>query len=173
MLFFSSLKIFLWRIYWRNTNLFQGHEMFVLHRILGTLEFIPVFLSMQTLFVRMVWGRDLMFFSSKWWTNVFKKEDKQIGQDGTRTEGYIERCVCVCVCVCVLYCLSCVWIFTTLWTVAHPAPVSVGVSRQEYWSGFPFPSPGDLPNPGTELGSPALQADSLLSKPPEKPSKLN
>ena len=111
MLFFSSLKIFLWRIYWRNTNLFQGHEMFVLHKILGTLEFIPVFLSMRILFVRMVWGRDLMFFSSKWWTNVCKKEDKQIGQDGTRTEGYIERCVCVCVCVCVVLPQSCLNIY--------------------------------------------------------------
>ena len=42
-------------------------------------------------------------------------------------------------------------------------PLSVGVSRQEYWSGKPFPVPGDLPNPGIELGSPPLQADSLLS----------
>jgi len=42
-------------------------------------------------------------------------------------------------------------------------------SRQEYWSGLPFPSPGDLPNPGIKPGSPALQADSLLSEPPEKP----
>ena len=41
--------------------------------------------------------------------------------------------------------------------------------RQEYWSGFPFPSPGDLPYPGIEPGSPTLQADSLLSEPPEKP----
>ena len=42
-------------------------------------------------------------------------------------------------------------------------------SRQEYWSGLPFPSPGDLPNPGIKPGSPTLQADSLLSEPPEKP----
>jgi len=41
--------------------------------------------------------------------------------------------------------------------------------RQDYWSGLPFPSPGDLPDPGTELGSPTLQADSLLFEPPEKP----
>jgi len=44
-------------------------------------------------------------------------------------------------------------------------------SRQEYWSGLPFPSPGDLPNPGTELRSPALQVDSLPSEPPRKPRK--
>ena len=47
------------------------------------------------------------------------------------------------------------------WTVACQAPLSVGFSRQEYWSELPFPSPEDLPDPGIELGSPALQADSL------------
>ena len=50
------------------------------------------------------------------------------------------------------------------WTVACLALLSKGFSRQEYWSGLPFPSPGDLPDPGIELGSPALQADSLLSE---------
>jgi len=49
----------------------------------------------------------------------------------------------------------------TLWTIAHQAPLSMGFLRQEYWSGLPFPSPGDLPDPGIELTSPALQADSL------------
>ena len=52
----------------------------------------------------------------------------------------------------------------TPWTVACQAPLSVGLSRQEYWSGLPFLSPGDLPNPGIKLGSPALQADSLLTE---------
>jgi len=52
------------------------------------------------------------------------------------------------------------------WTVAHWAPLSMEFSRQEYWSGLPFPSPGDLPNPEIEAVSPALQADSLLSEPP-------
>ena len=52
------------------------------------------------------------------------------------------------------------------WTVAHQAPPSVGFSRQEYWSGLPFPFPGDLPNPGIELRSPTLQADTLTSEPP-------
>ena len=47
------------------------------------------------------------------------------------------------------------------WTVAHQAPLSMGFSRQEYWSGLPFPSPEDLPDPGIESRSPALQADSL------------
>ena len=49
----------------------------------------------------------------------------------------------------------------TSWTVARQAPLSMGFSRQEYWSGLPFPSPGDLPDPGIEPGSPALQTDSL------------
>ena len=57
----------------------------------------------------------------------------------------------------------------TPWTVADQAPQSVEFSRKEYWSGLPFPSPGDLPNPGIEPGSPALQADALPSEPPGKP----
>ena len=55
---------------------------------------------------------------------------------------------------------SCLTLVLT-WTVACQAPLSMGFSRQEYWSGLPFPSPGDLSNPGIEPGSPALQADSL------------
>ena len=54
--------------------------------------------------------------------------------------------------------------FAIPWTVAHQAPLSMGFSRQEYWRGLPFPSPGDLPHPGIETGSPALQADSLPSE---------
>ena len=65
--------------------------------------------------------------------------------------------------------LSRVHLFATPWTVAHQAPLSVGFSRQEYWSGLPFPSPGDLPDPGVEPRFPALQADALTSKPPGKP----
>ena len=60
--------------------------------------------------------------------------------------------------------------FVTPWTVARQAPLSMGFSRQEYWSGLPFPPPGDLPSPGIEPRSPALQADSLLSEPPGKPT---
>ena len=64
--------------------------------------------------------------------------------------------------------LSHVRLFATPWTVAFQAPPSMGFSRQEYWSGLPFPSPGDLPNPGIEPGSPTLQADTLPSEPPGK-----
>ena len=60
----------------------------------------------------------------------------------------------------------------TPWTVACQAPQSIGFSRQEYWSGLPFPSPGDLPDPGIEPGTPALQADSLLSELRGKPIVL-
>ena len=57
----------------------------------------------------------------------------------------------------------------TPWAVAHQTPLSMEFSRQEYWSGLPFPFPGDLLDPGIKSGSPALQADSLLSEPPGKP----
>ena len=64
--------------------------------------------------------------------------------------------------------LSRVRLFATPWTVAYHASPSMGFSRQGYWSGLPFPSPGYLPNPGIEPGSPTLQADALLSEPPRK-----
>ena len=64
--------------------------------------------------------------------------------------------------------LSHVLLFTTPWTVAYQTPPSIEFSRQEYWSGLPFPSPGGLPNPGIEPGSPTLQADTLPSEPPGK-----
>ena len=65
--------------------------------------------------------------------------------------------------------LSSVWLFVTPSTVACQAPLSMEFSRQEYWSGLPCPSPGDLSNPEIKSGSPALQADSLPSEPPRKP----
>ena len=68
--------------------------------------------------------------------------------------------------------LSHVRLFGTPWTVAHQAPLSMGFSRQEYWSGLPFPSPGELPDPGTEPVSPALQANALTSEPPGKPTSV-
>ena len=59
--------------------------------------------------------------------------------------------------------------FATPWTAALQAPLSMGFSRQEYWSGLPCPPPGDHPDPGIEPGSAASQADSLPSEPPGKP----
>ena len=64
--------------------------------------------------------------------------------------------------------LSRVRLFATPWTVAYQAPPSRGFSRQEYWSGLPFPSSGDLPDPGIEPRSPTLGADALTSEPPGK-----
>ena len=72
--------------------------------------------------------------------------------------GYVLVCVCVCVR------LSHAQLFATRWTVARQAPLSMEFSWQEYWSGLLCPSPGDLPNPGIEPGSPALQADAFLSE---------
>ena len=65
--------------------------------------------------------------------------------------------------------LSRVRLFATPCTIAHQAPPSMDFSRQDYWSGLPFFSPGDLPNPGTEPWSPAFQADALPSEPPGNP----
>ena len=59
--------------------------------------------------------------------------------------------------------LSCVGLFPTPWTVAYKAPLSMEFSRQEYWSGLPFPSPRDLPDSGIEPVSPALQADASIA----------
>ena len=67
--------------------------------------------------------------------------------------------------------LSCVQLLVTPWTVAFQVLLSMGFPRQEYWSGLPLSSPGDLPDPGIEPGSPALLADSLLSEPTGKPGE--
>ena len=66
---------------------------------------------------------------------------------------------------------SVVWLFATPWTVTYQAPPSMGFSRQECWTGLPFPSPGYLPDPGIKPGSPALQAEALPSEPPGTPNK--
>ena len=63
-------------------------------------------------------------------------------------------------------------LFAAPWTVAHQALPSVGFFRREYWSGLPFPSPGDLPDPGIKPGSPVLEADALTSEPPGKPQLI-
>ena len=68
--------------------------------------------------------------------------------------------------------LSRVLFFVTPWTIACQAPLSMKFSGQESWIAFPFPSPGDLPNPGIEPRSSALQADSSLSEPPGKPTEF-
>ena len=83
------------------------------------------------------------------------------------------ECTCVCVCACTL---SHAGHFETPWTVAHKAPLSMGLPRHEYCSGQPFPSPGDLPDPGiklTSLSSPALAGRFFPTVPPVKYKKMD
>ena len=68
--------------------------------------------------------------------------------------------------------LSHVQFFATAWTVAHQAPLSMGFFRQEYWSGLPFPTPGDLPDPGIKPMFPALVGGFFTTEPPGKPQQL-
>ena len=75
----------------------------------------------------------------------------------------LHACLCVCV-------LSHVQLFVTAWTVAHQPSLSMGFSRQEYWSGLPFPPPGDLPDPGIKPASPALAGAFFTTEPPGRPS---
>ena len=76
-------------------------------------------------------------------------------------------CVCVCVCVCIQS-LSCYRLFMTLWTIAHQAPLSMGFPRLKYWSGLPFPPPGDLSNPEIKPKSLALAGGFFTTEPPGK-----
>ena len=69
--------------------------------------------------------------------------------------------------------LSRVRLFATPWTAASQAPPSMGFSRQEYWSGLPLPSPGDLPDPGIEPGFPALASGFFTTEPPEAPTSFH
>ena len=75
-----------------------------------------------------------------------------------RKDFLIIPCMCVCM-------LGHVWLFVTPWTVACQAPLSIGFSRWEYWSGLPFPTPGDLPDLGIEPASPALEDGFFATKP--------
>ena len=70
--------------------------------------------------------------------------------------------------MCMCWLLIWVWLFVAPWTISHQAHLCMEFSRQEYWSGLPFPFLGDLTDPGIEPGSPALQEDSLPSEPPER-----
>ena len=112
--------------------------------------------------------------------DVTKSTDREYGQvvDWYHRFAEVDHCTvvvyervlfltrCLLTCLSEVKQLSRVRLFATPWPVAYQAPPSMGFSRQEYWSGLPFPSPGDLPDPGIEPGSPALWADALLSKPP-------
>ena len=91
-------------------------------------------------------------------TSQLDKSEDECRDSSTQDSNDDSVCVCACTCVCVL---SHVRLFATPRTVACQSPLSMKFSRKEYWSGLPFPSPGDLPDPGIGPGYPALQADSL------------
>ena len=97
------------------------------------------------------------------WRTAIHRVAKSQTRLSETTIALLISCVCVCVCVCVLVSQSYLDSVTP-WTVVHQAPLSMRFSRQEYWTGLPFPPPGDLPNLGIKPGSPALQADSLQSE---------
>ena len=81
--------------------------------------------------------------------------------DSINRSTIVHFCSCSQV-ILLLSSFSCVWFYAALQTAAHQAPLSIGFSRQEYWTGLTCPPPGDLPDPGIKPGSSALQADSLL-----------
>ena len=108
--------------------------------------------------VRVMVERSDRMWSTIVWPQVNSREGTQL-HPSTESEVKLK--------VKLLSCVGELWT-VTLWTVAYQAPLSMGFSRQEYWSGLPLPSPGDLPDPGIEAGSPSLQADTLPSKPPGK-----
>ena len=91
-------------------------------------------------------------------SRVHAKE--MMGPKQCKTTGFNIECT-VRECACLLSCFSRVQLCATPWTVARQASLSMGFSRQEYWSGLPCPPPGDLPTPGIKPRSPALQVDSL------------
>ena len=100
-------------------------------------------------------GYVLLFYSYHYFWNYIKSQDTSFSY--TLLKVKVKS-------------LSCVQLFATLCTVAYQAPPSIEFSRQEYWSGLPFPSPGDFPDPGIEPRSLALQVDTLPSEPPRKPT---
>ena len=105
----------------------------------------------------LVWFIHQNWRTWKFWAHVLK----ELMVECLELAGHIA-CMCVCV-------WSVVTDSATPWAVARQAPLSMGFPRQEHWSGLPFPSPGDLPNPGIEPGSPALQVDSLPAELSGKP----
>ena len=95
------------------------------------------------------------------------KQKQYPGVDVTGDRSKVRCCkeqYCMLLLLLLLSCFSRVRLCATSETAAHQAPPSLGFSRQEYWSGLPYPPPGDLPNPRIEPGSPALQADAMFEE---------
>ena len=102
-----------------------------------------------------LWGHRWFFFPPSSQTKCLNRASLEKDSEGSRTLLLLFSCSVMSDS------------FLTPWTIACQVLLSMEFSRQEYWSGLPFPSPGDLPDPGIKPASPALQADSLLSKTPE------
>ena len=95
------------------------------------------------------------------WKIPWTEEPRGLQSVGHRVRhNWVQACICKLDNGGGFIAQSCLTL-AALWTAAHQPPLSMGFSRQEYWSGLPFPSPGDLPDPGIKPRSPALQADSL------------
>ena len=90
------------------------------------------------------------------------KRDKELLLEYNRNQHGRAQCCVV---------LSCVQPFATSWTAVHQVPLSMQLSRQEYWSGLLFSPPGDLPDPGIKLKSPALTGRIFIAEPPDKPQE--
>ena len=132
-----------------------------------------------------LWKHVLSHPRDDWPCCVVSSRGQQRGPAGQQASSVCVCSVCVCVCVCV-YVRACVCVcararasglchsvvsdsFVTSWTVAHQAPLSMGFSRQEYWSGLPFPPRENLSDPGTKPVSRALEGKFFTSEPPGKP----
>ena len=101
--------------------------------------------------------------------NGYKEKVTDRWQKYGRKKQFDSLKECVFVCLVILVVSD----FAILWTVAHQTPLSIGFSRQEYWSGLPCLPPGDLPEPEAEPVSPALQVDSLPTEPPRTSKNIS
>ena len=122
--------------------------------------------------------QDMVKNRETWWTAVHGVTKSQIQLSNWTTtipvhkstlHNRIPTAALPYMCICVCQSLSHIWFFATLWIVVHQVPLSMKFSRQKCWSGLPFPSPGNLPDPGIEPTSPALQAGGLKSELQKKP----
>ena len=105
--------------------------------------------------------------------NILKEAIQVFLKQFYQSKHYLSKKMCLCVWerekVCVL---SRVQLFVTAWTVAHQVPLSIGFPRQEYWSGWPFPPPEDLPDPGIKPTVACIASGSFTTVPPGKPKKM-
>ena len=131
-------------------------EMFIM--IFETLLTHPLF---QRILNSIIDGQNNTYHSCQEGNILKHPQGSRTWFSSTRILGFLSK-VWTHVHVCMLGHFSRVWLFASLWTISHQAPLSTGFSRKEYWSGLPCPPPRNLPNPGIEPTSPALQVDSSL-----------